>query len=53
MVVWGRQWSCSVDVTSNGGMTILESFDDSSGKPKKMNVEKKHWERQRLLLNIS
>ena len=42
-VVWGRQWSCSVDVSSNGGMTIQESFDSmNSGKPKKMNATKKH-----------
>ena len=34
-------------------MTIPESFDDSSKKPKKMNTVKKHRERQRLLLNIS
>ena len=25
-----------------GGMTIPESFDGSSGKPKKMNVAEKH-----------
>ena len=31
-------------------MTIPESFDSSSGKPKKMNATKKHWGRQRLLL---
>ena len=49
-VVWVRQWSYSVDATSNNGMTIPESFDDSSGKPKKMNAAMKHWERQRLLL---
>ena len=27
MVVWGRQWSCSVYVTSISHITILESFD--------------------------
>ena len=52
MVVWGRQWSCSVDATSNGGMTISESFDGSNRKSKKMNAMKKHQGRQRLLLNI-
>ena len=31
-------------------MTILESFDSSSGKSKKMNVAKKHQGRQRLLV---
>ena len=31
-------------------MTIPESFDGSSGKPKKMNTAKKHQGRQRLLL---
>ena len=41
-VVSGRQWSCSVDATSNGGLTILESFDGSSMKPKKMNAAKKN-----------
>ena len=41
MVVRGRQWSCNVDVTSNDGLTIPESFDDSSRKPKKMNAVKK------------
>ena len=46
------QWSCSVDATSNGGITIPESFDDSGKKPKKMNAAKKHWGRQILLLNI-
>ena len=35
------QWSCSVDATSNSGMTILDSFDDSNRKPKKMNAAKK------------
>ena len=46
-VVWG------VDASSNGGMTIPESFDSMySGKPKKMNVAKKHQGKQRLLLNI-
>ena len=40
-VVWGRQWSCSVDASSNGGMTIPESFDGNSRKPKKMNAVKK------------
>ena len=52
-VVWGRQWSCSVDASSNGGMTIPESFDSIyGGKPKKMNAAKKHRGKQRLLLNI-
>ena len=37
-VVWGRQWSCSVDATSNDGLTIPKSFDGNSGKPKKMNA---------------
>ena len=37
-------------MTSNGGMTILKSFDSSSGKSKKMNVAKKHQGRQRLLV---
>ena len=50
-VVYGRQWSCNVNSTFNGGMIIPESFDDSSEKPKKMNAAKKHKERQRLLLN--
>ena len=36
-----RQWSCSVDATSNGAMIIPESFDGSSRKPKKMNAAKK------------
>ena len=40
-VVGGRQWSCSVDATSNGGLTIPESFDCSRRKPKKMNAAKK------------
>ena len=40
-VVRGRQWSCSVDTTSNGGLTIPESFDGSNKKPKKMNTAKK------------
>ena len=31
-------------------MTIPDSFDDSNGKPKKMNAMKKHWGRQSLLL---
>ena len=44
MVVWGRQWSCSVDATSNGGLTIPESFGGSSRKPKKMYVVKKKHE---------
>ena len=39
-------------MTSIDGMTIPESFDGSSRKPKKMNAAKKHRERQRLLLNI-
>ena len=43
-VVQGRQWSCSVDATSNGGLTIPESFDGSSRKPKKMNAAKKNTE---------
>ena len=30
-VVWGRQWSYNVDVTSNDGMTIPESFNGNSG----------------------
>ena len=51
-VDWGSQWSCNVDATSNDGMTIPESFDSSSRKPKKMNAAKKHRGRQRLLLNI-
>ena len=50
-VVCGRQWSCNVDSTFNSGITISESFDDSSEKPKKMNAAKKHKGRQRLLLN--
>ena len=33
-------------------MTILESFDGSSRKSKKMNAAKKYQGRQRLLLNI-
>ena len=37
-------------MTSNGGMTIPESFDGNNGKPKKMNAAKKHRGRQRLLL---
>ena len=37
-------------MTSNGGLSIPESFDDSSRKPKKMNAAKKHRGRQRLLL---
>ena len=36
-----RQWSCSVDATSNGGLTVPESFDINSRKPKKMNAGKK------------
>ena len=40
-------------MTSIDGMTIPESFDGSSRKPKKINVAKKHRERQRLLLYIS
>ena len=32
---------CSVDATSNSGLTIPESFDGSSRKPKKMNAAKK------------
>ena len=54
IVVWGRQWSCSVDATSNDDLTIPESFDSSSRKTKKMNAakKKKHRGRQRLLLNI-
>ena len=36
-----KQWSCSVDATSNGGMTISESFGGSSRKPKQMNAAKK------------
>ena len=58
-VDWGRQWSCNVDATSNDGMTIPDSFDGSSRKPKKKNAakktprkRKKHRGRQRLLLNI-
>ena len=35
------QWSYSVDATSNDGLTIPESFDGSSRKPKKMNTTKK------------
>jgi len=50
-VVCRRQWSCNFDSTFNGDMTLPESFDDSSKKPKKMNAAKKHKERQRLLLN--
>ena len=49
-VVRGRQWFCNVDATSNGGMIIPESFDGSSGKPKKINAVKKHRGRQRLFL---
>ena len=41
------QWSYSVDATSNGGMTIPESFDGSSRKPKKMNVVKKNTEKDK------
>ena len=37
-VVWG------VDASSNDGMTIPESFDGSSRKPKKMNAAKKNTE---------
>ena len=40
-VVGGRQWSCSVDATSNGGLTVPESFDGNSRKPKKINATKK------------
>ena len=43
-VVRGRQWSCSVDTTSNGGLTVPESFDGNSRKPKKMNAVKKNTE---------
>ena len=50
-VVRERQWSCNVDVTSNGGMTIPESSDDDNEKPKKMNAAKEHRGRQRLFLN--
>ena len=52
IVVCERQWSYSVDATSNSGMIISESFYNNSGKPKKMNATKKHRRRQRLLLNI-
>ena len=43
-VVLVKEWSCSVDATSNGGLTIPESFDGSSRKPKKMNAAKKNTE---------
>ena len=52
IVVCERQWSYSVDATSNSGMIISESFYNNSGKPKKMNTTKKHRIRQKLLLNI-
>ena len=51
IVVCGRQWSRSVDVTSKGDITIPESFDGSNEKLKKINTANKHRERQRFFLN--
>ena len=41
-MIWGRQWSCIIDTTSNGGMmTISKSFDDNKwGVIKKLKLNK-------------
>ena len=47
------QWSCSVDATSNGDLTIPESFDGSSKKPKKMNAAKKTPRKTKIALKYT
>ena len=48
-----KQWSCSVDATSNDGLTIPESFDGSSRKPKKINAVKKTPRKTKIALKYT
>ena len=41
-VVWGRQWSCSVDATSNGGIIIPESLTAAIGSQSRWMQRKKY-----------
>ena len=45
--------SCSVDATSNGGLTVPESFDDNSRKLKKMNAAKKTPRKTKIALKYT
>ena len=40
-------------MTSNGNMTISESFNDSSRKPKKMNAAKKTLRKTKIALKYT
>ena len=45
--------SCSIDATSNGGLTISKSFDGSNKKPKKMNAAKKTPRKTKIALKYT